>query len=78
MITEYVYYPDHDQRYAHLGEDDRKAYPDEILFSDGPPLKRVKNIREMTAEDWKRYGVDGVFFAAKDISVFRAQRWLYP
>lgn len=78
MITEYVYYPDHDERYAHLSEEERKGYPDEIRFSDSPPIRRVKNFAEMTKEDWKKHGVDGIRFAAKDISVFRAQKWLYP
>jgi len=27
-----VYYPDHDQRYAHLSEDERKDYPDELMI----------------------------------------------
>lgn len=27
----YVYYPDHDERYAHIPKEDRHEYPDEIV-----------------------------------------------
>ena len=46
-----IYYPDHDQRYAHIHPDDRWKYPDEIRFGFLHVYKRTKPAREITAED---------------------------
>lgn len=46
---EYIYYPDHDARYAHLSEGERRNYPDEVRFG---PFRciRVKTYAELTGE----------------------------
>ena len=68
-----IYYVDHAERYAHMGEDERKEYPDEVVWSKyAPPIKRVKNLRELTEEDMKRYGADLIRLAAKDVPLSRA------
>ncbi len=69
-----IYYPDHDERYAHIPKSERPMYPDEIqighLF---PPIKRVKNLDEVTLADVP----DGVSpaLAAKDVPYDSALRY---
>ncbi len=46
-------------------------YPDEVKLVSRPLIKRVKNVDEMTKEDWNRYG-HGFRYAAKDIPLSRA------
>lgn len=80
-----VYYADHAERYAHLSEDERKQYPDEIEFLDidinhhlkptGRRWRRTKKLSEMTVEDRRRYGPDGVAYAAVDIRLCDAEVW---
>ncbi|MBI2054054.1 MAG: hypothetical protein HYT36_01860 [Candidatus Staskawiczbacteria bacterium] len=56
-----------------MDEDTRKEYPDEVVWSKyAPPIKRVKDYRDMTHEDYRRYGVDLIRLAAKDIPLSRA------
>ena len=50
-----------------MSEDERKEYPDEIGFTDGPPIKRVKKLKEMTREDSKKYGMRYIRCAATDV-----------
>ena len=71
---EFIYYPDHDKRYGHINPLDRGEYPDEIRIGH-PPLtwviKRTKNFKDLTAEDfrgWEGGGVPG-YLLAKDVPV---------
>lgn len=67
-----IFYPDHDERYAHIPETQRKDYPDEVKRPGCATIKRVKDFADMTMEDWKEYGPDLIRLAAKDIPVSRA------
>ncbi len=59
-----VYYPDHDQRYAHIPERDRWKYPDEIVLSYlSGRIKRTKPFSEVTLKEAKKYGVDPCLLA---------------
>lgn len=72
---ELIYYPGHDERYAHISPRERGDYPDEIRFPfPFAPIKRVKNFAEMTKEDWKLYTPDTIRLAAKDISIWDATK----
>lgn len=75
MIERYLYDSDHAKRYAHMSEDERKLYPDAVEFSGGRIWRRTKKLSEMTAEDRRRYGPDGVPFAAVDVPVSQAEKW---
>ena len=48
-----IYYPDHAQRYAHMGKRERWRYPDEVHLDGILPIiiKRVKLFKDLTAED---------------------------
>ncbi|MBI3685157.1 hypothetical protein HY250_02015 [Candidatus Azambacteria bacterium] len=43
---ELIYYPDHEQRYAHLPPDERPGYPDEIWIG-GLHIKRQKRFEDI-------------------------------
>ena len=71
-----VYYPDHDERYAHIPPRERKDYPDELMIKMGKKwvtvIKRERNFADLTEEEWNGYGADLIFLAAKDIPMSRA------
>lgn len=67
-----IYYDDHDKRYSDLSPEEREEYPDEIKHIGEPLIKRIKNFREMTDEDWDKYGTGFVHLAAKDIPISQA------
>ncbi|MDO8486327.1 MAG: hypothetical protein Q7S77_01340 [Candidatus Staskawiczbacteria bacterium] len=69
MITERIFYPDHDQRYAHLPPRVREEYPDEVKLLGIPTIKREKKFAEMTREDMDHYGPTFIRLAAKDIPI---------
>lgn len=77
-MWEPFYYADHPELYPDFSRKKRNGFPDEIHFPGGYKIKRDKNFDEMTAEDWKKYGVEGIYFAAKNISTDRAQKMFYP
>ena len=64
-----VYYPDHDERYAHIPKSLRPLYPDEIHIGH-PPLviviERTKLFKDVTTEDVRNYGADPCLIA-KDV-----------
>lgn len=68
-----IYYPDHDQRYAHIPERERREYPDEVHFMHRSPIKRVKKFKDLTREDLE--GIAGyihIGIAACDVPISRA------
>lgn len=68
---EKIYYPDHAQRYAHMSEDERKRYPDEIYFMGW--IKRTRTLEELRKEPkGRRYDPDTILLAAKDVPVDQA------
>lgn len=67
-----IYYADHAERYAHFDEDTRKEYPDEVYVPGWGIIKRVKDYKDMTKEDYRRCCVDLIRLAAKDIPLSRA------
>jgi hypothetical protein len=75
MSWEPIYYPDHAERYAHLGKRERLQYPDAIDFGGGVIYVREKKLSEMTFEDRSQYGHDGVLYAAVDVPLWRAEVW---
>lgn len=74
MIAELIYYPDHDKRYAHMSEPQRKSYPDALKLSDGSIVPRVKTIAELFKER-RKYGYHEIWFLAVDVPIFRAQKY---
>lgn len=75
MITELIYYPDHDKRYAHLPKGARGSYPDALKLSDGSIVPRVKTIAQLFKEDWKKYSFHSIWFFAVDVPIGRAERY---
>ena len=73
----FIYYPDHDKRYAHIHPSVRDEFPDEIWIG-APPLthviKRVKNFKDITTEDVRRAGVESACLLAKDVSYRKGMR----
>ena len=65
----FVYYDDHDKRYAHIPESLRDLYPDEIHIGSAV-IKRTKLLREITGEDIRAYGVPACLIA-KDVPYTR-------
>lgn len=67
---EKIYYPDHDERYAHLPPRERWKYPDEVKIGDTAPIKRVKLFSELTFEDVKDFlGDIPMCIAARDVPI---------
>ena len=50
-----VYYPDHDERYAHIPKGQRRLYPDEIHIG-CVVIKRTKLYKDITGMDVRKYG----------------------
>lgn len=77
-----VYHPDHDERYAHIPEDQRKEYPDEIIDGDTGKvivkrqytmneLRRMNPVRRLT-EAFGEYAYEVIgqfdsYIYAKDV-----------
>ena len=61
-----IYYPDHDERYAHIPKSERWKYPDEIKIG-FTRIKRVKNYADLTGKDVRQNGGVSSCFIAKDI-----------
>ncbi len=53
---EFVYYDDHDKRYAHIHPKMRYLYPDEVILGFNR-IKREKPASEVTSEDVRNWGV---------------------
>ena len=61
-----IYYPDHDERYAHVPKRERWKYPDEVRI--GPfRHRRTKLLKEITGEDIRKNGGVSVYLLAKDV-----------
>ena len=82
MIEYVVYYGESGERYIPTDYTDRReklpqgakwGFPDEIKILGIPLIKREKTLAEMNDRDWKGWGPDGIFYAAKDISLARAE-----
>ena len=57
-----VYYPDHDERYAHIHKNERCLYPDEIHIGFSI-IKRTKLFEDITGLDCRKYGVNPCLIA---------------
>ncbi len=60
-----IYYPDHDERYAHIPKSERHLYPDEIRVN-STIFKRNKLREDIASADFGRYGVINAYLLAKD------------
>ncbi len=56
MGIKLTFYDDHDMRYAHIPEEDRWEYPDEIMT--GFPSSRIKRTKPLKDITWG--DIDGV------------------
>lgn len=68
-MVELIYYADHAERYAHMSEEEREDYPDEVRMG-YEVFKRTKLYAELTKEDLG--GSLDPFLIAKDLPVSKA------
>jgi hypothetical protein len=73
-MVEPIYYPDHAERYAHLGPRERAEYPDAVKIGMFGTIKRERNLIDLTKEECSRIGPSLIRYAAKDIPLSRANR----
>ncbi|MEK7664293.1 MAG: hypothetical protein AAB340_02565 [Patescibacteria group bacterium] len=52
---------------------DKREFPDEIKMLGIPLIKRDKTLDEMTERDFRRWGPYNIRYAAKDVSLSRAE-----
>ncbi|MBI2049982.1 MAG: hypothetical protein HYT35_00810 [Candidatus Staskawiczbacteria bacterium] len=69
---EMIYFPDHDERYAHTPPGMRWNYPDAVFTLMGRLIKRERNFANLNSEEWRRYTPTERRLAAKDIPVSKA------
>lgn len=69
-----IFYPDHDERYAHYGPRIRYEFPDAVYFPNTGLIKRERDFADLTAEERKHLSPLDVRFAAKDIPVREAMK----
>lgn len=79
MVVDYIYYADHDERYAHLSKSARSEFPDALKLSDGSIIPRVKTIaqlfKEVNKNGRRRYNFVEIWFHAVDVPISRAQKY---
>ena len=79
MVVDYIYYPDHDERYAHILKGERKDYPDALKLSSGRIIPRVKTIAQLfkvvNKHGRRKYSSQEIWFHATDVPVSRAQKY---
>lgn len=73
MVIDYIYYPDHDERYAHLPRGDRREFPDALKLSGGSIIPRVKTIAQLFQEH--KYDFHEIWFHAVDVPISRAEKY---
>lgn len=65
---ELIYYPNHAERYAHIPEEEREEYPDEVRIG-WTVIQRTKLFAELTREDLG--GLDPCL-VARDVPIRKA------
>ena len=78
-VAELIYYEDHDKRYAHLSESDRKEFPDALKWRGGSVTPRVKTIaqlfKEVNKNGRRKYDFIRIWFHAVDVPISRAMKY---
>ena len=77
MVVDYIHYPDHDERYAHIPKGERKDYPDALKLSSGRIIPRVKTIAELfkVPRNKRHWTYHSIWFHATDVPVSRAEKY---
>ena len=73
MIVDYIYYPDHDERHAHIPKGERHEFPDALKLSDGSIIPRVKTIAQLFKE--RKYDFHSIWIFAVNIPISRAEKY---
>ena len=73
MIVGYIYYSDHDERYAHLPKGERSEFPDALKLSDGSIIPRAKTIAQLFKD--RRYDFHSIWIHAVDVPISRAEKY---
>lgn len=78
-ISELIYYPDHDERYAHLSASERREFPDALKWRSSRVTPREKTIAELFKVVGKngrrKYDFIEIWFHAVDVPISRAMKY---